>query len=213
MAFPAGNGSDCRKTFGKLERLETLSSQTVEKPLESSRGPELSRAFNRARRRVRRARDDFCGGKSHFPEQKSFPCSFCARKAERFFAKTGRGGSGGGACSPVHQLVKNFFDKLNSRVSKPSRVFNRTQQRVGLGMTIFAVENPIPRAKTGEGCTRRGALIPACQLVKAYFDKPIIPGKQWPTPVFYRRFGISLSPSAASDQSQDTLIPFRDERA
>ena len=62
-------------------------SQTVEKPLESSRGPELSRAFNRARRRVRRARDDFCGGKSHFPEQKSFPCSFCARKSFRFQQK------------------------------------------------------------------------------------------------------------------------------
>ena len=89
-------------------------SQTVEKPLESSRGPEFSRAFNRARRRVRRARDDFCGGKSHFPEQKSSR----ARKSERFFAKTGRGGSGGGACSPVHQLVKNFFDKLRPASSR-----------------------------------------------------------------------------------------------
>ena len=26
---------------------------------------------------------DFCGGKFHFPEQKSIPCSFCARKSER----------------------------------------------------------------------------------------------------------------------------------
>ena len=49
------------------------------------------------------------GGKSYFPEQKSFPCSFCARKSERFFAKTGRGGSGGGDSSPVHQLVKKTF--------------------------------------------------------------------------------------------------------
>ena len=49
------------------------------------------------------------GGKSYFPEQKSFPCSFCARKSERFFAKTGRGGRGGGVCSPVHQLVKKTF--------------------------------------------------------------------------------------------------------
>ncbi len=35
-------------------------------------------------KRVRWVRDDFCDGKSHFPEQKSFPCSFCARKSERF---------------------------------------------------------------------------------------------------------------------------------
>ena len=33
------------------------------------------------------ARGDFCAGKSHFPEQKSFPCSFCARKSERFQQK------------------------------------------------------------------------------------------------------------------------------
>ena len=31
----------------------------------------LSR-FNRPRRRVRRGRGDFCGGKSHFPEQNRF---------------------------------------------------------------------------------------------------------------------------------------------
>ena len=55
----------------------------VEKPSESSRGPKPSRTFNRAQRRVRWARDDFCGGKSHFPEQKSFPCRFCARGFRR----------------------------------------------------------------------------------------------------------------------------------
>ena len=27
---------------------------------------------------------DFCVGKSHFPEQKSLPCSFRARKSEGF---------------------------------------------------------------------------------------------------------------------------------
>ena len=43
----------------------------------------LSR-FNRPRRRVRRGRGDFCGGKSHFPEQKSLPCSFRARKSVGF---------------------------------------------------------------------------------------------------------------------------------
>ena len=59
--------------------------QTVKKPPESSRGPQPSRTSNRAQRRVRWARDGFC--KSHFPEQKSFPCSFCARKSLRFQQK------------------------------------------------------------------------------------------------------------------------------
>ena len=61
--------------------------QTVEKPPESSRGSQPSRTSNRAQRRVRWARDDFCAGKSHFPEQKPFPCSFCARKSLRFQQK------------------------------------------------------------------------------------------------------------------------------
>ena len=59
----------CQKTHGELERAEALSN------------------FNRAQRHVRWVRDDFCGGKSHFPEQKSLPCSFCARKYERFQQK------------------------------------------------------------------------------------------------------------------------------
>ena len=50
------------------------------------------------------------GGKFYFPEQNRFLAVFCARKSERFFAKNGRGGRGGGACSPVHPLAKNFFD-------------------------------------------------------------------------------------------------------
>ena len=50
---------------------------------ERERAEALSR-FNRPRRRVRRGRGDFCGGKSHFPEQKSLPCSFRARKSVGF---------------------------------------------------------------------------------------------------------------------------------
>ena len=42
---------------------------------------------NRARRRVWRAREDVCGGKSHFPEQTSLHCNLCARKSERFQQK------------------------------------------------------------------------------------------------------------------------------
>ena len=50
---------------------------------ERERAEALSR-FNRPRRRVRRGRGDFCVGKSHFPEQKSLPCSFRARKSAGF---------------------------------------------------------------------------------------------------------------------------------
>ncbi len=57
------------------------------KKQESLRGPKPSQTSNRAQRHVRWARGDFCGGKSHFPEQKSFPCSFCARKSEGFQQK------------------------------------------------------------------------------------------------------------------------------
>ena len=84
------DGRGCQKTHGELERAEALS------------------IINRARRRVRREGclpegqasrfatgkakskisvcrrpDDFCGGKSHFPEQKSLPCRFCARGFRR----------------------------------------------------------------------------------------------------------------------------------
>ena len=69
VPFGTGRRAGCQKTHGELERAEALS------------------IFNRARRRVRRVRGDFCGGKSHFPEQKSLPCSFCARKSERFQQK------------------------------------------------------------------------------------------------------------------------------
>ena len=87
---------------------KTSKRQSVEKPSESSRGPKPSRTSNRAQRRVRWGgclperqasrfatgkakskislccrRDDFCGGKSHFPEQKSFPCRFCTRGFRR----------------------------------------------------------------------------------------------------------------------------------
>ena len=90
-----------------------MAAETGERYLTSSPSGELERAealsnFNRTRRRVRREgclpegqasrfatgkakskisvcrRGDFCGGKSHFPEQKSFPCGFYARKSERF---------------------------------------------------------------------------------------------------------------------------------
>ena len=55
----------------------------------------------------RRGTIESCG-KSHFPEQRTFSCSFCARKPERILAKTGRGDSGGGLLSRPSACHKLF---------------------------------------------------------------------------------------------------------
>ena len=87
----AYSASGCQKTHGELERAEALSN------------------LNRARRRVRRVRGDFCGGKSHFPEQKSLPCSFCARKSERFQQKLVGVVVAGELAPPSTSLSKRLF--------------------------------------------------------------------------------------------------------
>ena len=50
----------------------------------------------------------FRGGKSRFPEQRTFSCSFCVRKSERILAKTGRSDSGGGLLSRPSACHKLF---------------------------------------------------------------------------------------------------------
>ncbi len=91
-------GSDCRKTLEELERAKALSN------------------FNRAQRHVRWAREDFCGGKSHFPEQKSFPCSFCARKSERFQQKLVGVAVAGELAPPSTSLSKSFLTSWAGRL-------------------------------------------------------------------------------------------------
>lgn len=66
------------KTHGELERAEALS------------------IINRARRRVRRVREDFCGGKSHFQSKNRFLADFAPGDFEEILAKSGRGGDPGG---------------------------------------------------------------------------------------------------------------------
>jgi len=51
---------------------------------------------------------DFSGAKSYFAKEKRYIADF-ATGILWIQAKSGRGGSGGGACSPVHQSVKNTF--------------------------------------------------------------------------------------------------------
>ena len=66
-------------------------------------GTEALSRFNRPRRRVRRGRGDFCNRYTY--RAKIASLQFPRPKIRRILAETGRGGSGGGACSPVHQLV------------------------------------------------------------------------------------------------------------
>ena len=77
-----------------------------QKTKERSKAPSR---FNRPRRRVRRGRGDFCGGKSHFPEQKSLPCSFRARKSVGFQRKLVGVAVAGEFAPPSTQRVKRAF--------------------------------------------------------------------------------------------------------
>ena len=66
--------ADFRKLSGNHE--SALPTQTVEKPSESSRGSQPSRTFNRAQRRVRWARDDFCAENLIFQSKNRFLAVF-----------------------------------------------------------------------------------------------------------------------------------------
>ncbi len=57
------------------------------------------------------------------------------------------------------------------RTRKGRTLSNFRQQRVRWNGTTFAAENPVSRAKTGEGGMRPGACIPVHQLIKTFFDK------------------------------------------
>ena len=56
------------------------------------------------------------GGKSHFPEQKSFHCSFCVRKSERFQ----RTPAGGELAPPSAGLSKPFWRTLMATPCNPA---------------------------------------------------------------------------------------------
>ena len=92
--------------------------QTVEKPLESSRGPEPSRTtivpggVNGGDGRV------FAVENSIFQSKNRFFAVFAAG-IRRIQAKTGAGGRGGGACFPVHRLVKAILTSRLYHVSPP----------------------------------------------------------------------------------------------
>ena len=64
----------CQNPIGERERAEALS------------------RYNRPRRRARRGQGGFCVGKFHFPEQKSSPSSFRARKSAGFQRELAGGG-------------------------------------------------------------------------------------------------------------------------
>ena len=86
--------ADCRKTPGELERAAALSNfQSCPAACTVGTGRFLRRKISFSRAKI---------VSLQAPRPKNL----------RFLAETGEGGSGGGACFPVHQLVKTFFDKL-----------------------------------------------------------------------------------------------------
>ena len=82
-------------------------------PLESSREPEPSRTTI-VRGGVNGGDGSFFRRKSLFSRAEIGSLHFCGRNPQNS-SKTGEGGSGGGACFPVHPLVKRLFDKLPFR--------------------------------------------------------------------------------------------------
>ena len=95
----------CRKVFN---RLSWRSHQPAEKLLESSKRPNPFEFTNISSSVYGWGKTTFCGERAHFPEQQSFPCGFCARKSDRFLAKTGWGGWRESKL-PVHKPVKKFL--------------------------------------------------------------------------------------------------------
>ena len=98
----------------------SLRIQTVKKPPESSRGPQPFRPGS-ARLHLLPlfhkigSANTWCGHgailrrKIPFSKEKIVSLQAPRPKNLRFLAETGEGGSGGGACFPVHQLVKTFL--------------------------------------------------------------------------------------------------------
>ena len=85
--------------------------QTVAPPGELERAGALSNN-HRPQRRERRGREDYCGGKFNFLEQKPFLCSFCGRNLKDS-SKNWRGWQcRGSLLPPSNSLSKNSFDKL-----------------------------------------------------------------------------------------------------
>ena len=82
--------------------------QAVEKPWESSRGPKSSRASIVPGGVYGGDGAIFVAGNLISQSKNRFFADFAAG-IRRIQAKSGEGGSGGGACFPVHQLVKNLF--------------------------------------------------------------------------------------------------------
>src|SRR5699024_2213553 len=62
---------------------------------------------------------DFCVGKSYFPEQKSLPCSFRARKSEGFQRKLVGVVVAGERAPPSTSLSKNYLTSKKARGLEP----------------------------------------------------------------------------------------------
>ena len=83
--------------------------QPVKKPQESARGLRPSRTKIVSGDLCGGGGADFCVGKSHFPEQKSLPCSFRARKSVGFQRKLVGVVVAGELAPPSTSLAKSLF--------------------------------------------------------------------------------------------------------
>ena len=107
-AHPRARGSFERAFPIVIGAFHRNAPQAVEKPLESARRPEPSRTtivpggLNGGDGGI------FAAEKSIFRSNNRFLAVFVTG-IRRIQAKTGEGGRGGGACFPVHPLVKNRF--------------------------------------------------------------------------------------------------------
>ena len=93
--------SSLKKSFSKRKTFRLLN------PWESARGSQPSRIKIDSGGVYVGVAADFCVGKSHFPEQKSLPCTICGQSfRQKTQANCGGGGSGGGAKLPrPHSLT------------------------------------------------------------------------------------------------------------
>ena len=142
-------------------------SQTVEKPSANSK---VSNPLEFSPAACMMERNNFLRRKIPFPEPKPAKAACDREPASRSSAYYDPLGQAETAVLRKETAVsdcRKTFGELES--VEPSRIFassvyDGTEQ-------LFAAENPVSRAKTGEGGMRPGACIPVHRLIKTSFDK------------------------------------------
>ena len=121
--------------------------------------------FNRIRRRVRRIRGNFFGGELAPPGEEIASLQFPRPEMRNISAETGGGGSGGGACSPVHLGIAALsnFNRIRRRVRRIRGNFfagELAPRRRNCFLTVSAPVNPKDFSGNCEGVEAAGELAP-----------------------------------------------------